>query len=263
MKSMLENAKRGLPFNDILIIDIHNHIGAFSQFNIPANSAEGMLVSMDTLGIDKAFITPHVAAIGADFKYGNDMVIETVRKYPERFIGYVTINPSYVEEIKDEIERCFSVKGIKGIKLHPSSHGCPIDHKNYQTVYEIADEKRYPILIHVWGKDEVAIINRLAPKYPGAQFIMGHGGAEARAMEDASEVINRHNNAYVDTAISMAPQGNIEWFVKESGSKKILFGTDMPFYDPRHTFGRVAMADISDDEKRDIFGLNAKRLLNI
>jgi predicted TIM-barrel fold metal-dependent hydrolase len=56
-------------------------------------------------------------------------------------------------------------------------------------------------------------------------------------------------------------EGNVEWFVKESGSKKVLFGTDMPFFDPRPAFGRLALANISDDEKRDVFGLNMARIL--
>lgn len=51
--------------------------------------------------------------------------------------------------------------------------------------------------------------------------------------------------------------------VKEIGSKRVLFGTDMPFLDPRPALGRVAMADISDEEKKDIFGLNMKYLLNL
>jgi len=95
----------------------------------------------------------------------------------------------------------------------------------------------------------------------GAQFIMGHAGGEIRAMEDAVDVVNRHDNVYVDLAFSNPFEGNVEWFVKEMGSKKVLFGSDMPFYDPRPTFGRVAMSDISLEEKKDVFGLNMKKLL--
>ncbi|NJD01489.1 MAG: hypothetical protein FIA99_02545 [Ruminiclostridium sp.] len=53
----------------------------------------------------------------------------------------------------------------------------------------------------------------------------------------------------------------MEWFVKEVGSRKVLYGSDMPFIDPKPAVGRVAFAQISDDEKRDVFGKNMQRLL--
>jgi uncharacterized protein len=258
-----EKIKRGLPLDDYLIIDCHNHIGCWAPFYVPeGGTAESMLGSMNNLGIDKVFVTAH-AAIGPDYRFGNDIVIDAVTKYPDRFMGYVTINPNYPEDIDNEFKRCFAVEGMRGIKLHPSMHGCSIDYKNNRRAFEVANEKKFPILIHVWGRGDVAIIDRLAAQYPAAQFIMGHSGADQKAMEDAVLVSNRRSNTYLDLAVSFAFQGNVEWFVKEAGAKKVLFGSDMPFYDPRHTFGRVALADISDEEKRDILGLNMKRILNL
>lgn len=92
---------------------------------------------------------------------------------------------------------------------------------------------------------------------------MGHAGADIKAMEDAFDVVNKHSNVYIDLAISLTYEGNVEWFVREVGSKRVLFGTDMPFFDPRPAFGRLAMAEISDGEKKDIFGLNMVDLLKI
>ena len=259
---IIEKARRGMPFEDILIIDCHCHMGYWRNFNLPCGSAEGMLASMDTLGIDIACAAAN-SSICADYRYGNNMVIEAVTKYPGRFAGYATINPNYPDDMQDELDRCFANPGIKGIKVHPSSHGCPIDYKNYRIVYETADRKQCPVLIHVWGSAAVAAVDRIARQYPGARFIMGHAGADIRAMEEAIDVVNRHGNVYADLAISLVREGNVEWFVKEMGSKKVLYGTDMPFFDPRSAFGRVAFADISDEQKKDVFGRNMERLLNI
>lgn len=260
MSGIVEKVKRGLPLDDILIIDCHCHMGYWHRFNAPDNSAEGMLESMDALGMDIACAAAH-SSIGPDYRYGNDMVIDAVLKYPGRFIGYATVNPNYVDDMKNELDRCFAVQGVKGIKLHPGVHECPIDYKNYRAAYETAEEKQCPILIHVWGSGDVAMVDKMAGQYKKAQLIMGHAGAEVKAMENAIDVVNRHDNVYVDLALSIVREGNVEWFVKEMGSKKVLFGSDMPFFDPRPAFGRVAMADISDEEKKDIFGLNMKKLL--
>ena len=264
MNSIYEKAKRGIPLEDILIIDCHAHIGYYGLMRLPDCFEEGILDSLDRLGIDIACIVASLSSIVADYRYGNDMVVEAVSKYPERFIGFTLCNPHYPEDMKNELDRCFAVKGIKGIKLYPAGHGCTPDYKSYHIAYETADERKCPVLFHTWGAGDIACIDKLAGQYPGANFIMGHaGGFDVRAMEKAIDAVNRHDNVYVDLVISNTYEGNVEWFVKEMGSKKVLFGTDVPFIDPTPNFGRIAMARISDEEKRDIFGLNMKKLLDI
>lgn len=56
--------------------------------------------------------------------------------------------------------------------------------------------------------------------------------------------------------------GVIEYFVKEIGAEKILFGTDSPMRDPRPQVGWLAYADISFEDKKLIFGGNMKRILD-
>lgn len=261
MSYIAKKVLEGQPLDNMLIMDCHSHMGYWHNFHCPSNTAEEMVLSMDLLGIDTAFITAH-PSIGPDYRYGNDMVIDATKKYPGRFIAYVTINPNYPDFIKYELERCLEDKGVVGIKIHPAAHGCPVDHKNYRLVYETADDMALPVLIHVWGHNDVAAIGGVAERYHRPVLIMGHSGADIRAMEEALSLMNNYDNVYGDLAISMAYEGNVEWFVKEAGSKKILFGTDMPFLDPRQTLGRVALADIRDDEKEDIMGLNLKRIIS-
>lgn len=257
---IMEKAKMGLPLSDITVIDCHCHMGYWHNFNVPSGSAEGMLESMDALGIDIACVTAH-ASIGPDYKYGNDIVMEAVKKYPSRFVGYATVNPNYPGNMKSELDRCFAAPGMKGIKFHPSCHGCPVDYKNYQTAYEMAQERKMPVLIHVWGGGNVADVDRLAGHYPDARFIMGHAGGDVRSMEEAIRVVNRHENVYADLALSTVFEGNVEWLVKEMGSKKVLYGSDMPFFDPRPAFGRVALSELDEEQKQDVFGGNMHRLL--
>ena len=255
--------KRGLPLDDILIIDSHCHLGLWAGFHGPKETAEDMMVNMDALGINMVCISSH-AAIGPNYIYGNSLVIETVKKYPERFIGYVSINPNYPEGIKAEIDRCFKIPQMRGIKVHPDFHKCTLDYKYYHIAYEEANVRGCPVLMHTWGMNSLLAVDRVAGMYPKVNFIMGHaGGSDIRVMEKAIELVNKHSNLYLDLVLSMVYQGNVEWFVKETGSKKVLFGTDMPFFDASFNLGRIALAEISDSEKTDIFGLNMKMLLKI
>jgi Predicted metal-dependent hydrolase of the TIM-barrel fold len=262
MNEIFERAIKGLPLENIQIIDCHCHMGFWHRFHIPENTAEGMLQNMDSLGIAISCVAHH-SSIFPNYRFGNDEVIKALEKYPKRFIGYATLNPHYPEDMKNEIDRCFSFPGIRGIKLHPDCHGCTIDYRNYHIAYEVANEKGCPVLIHVWGQDQVAIMGKLAGQYPKAKFIMGHAGGGIRAMEDAIEVVVRHDNVFADLALSRTYEGNVEWLAREMGADKVLFGTDHPFLDPRPTLGRVALAEISDEDKSKIFGRNMARLLGI
>ena len=263
MMNWKEKVLGGLPLSDIEILDAHDHIGRWNAFYIPKDGTiEQMVACMDATGIDRVFVTAH-AGIGPDYVYGNDIVADAIEKYPDRVWGYVTVNPNYGEDQIPEILRRFAKPGFRGIKLHPGCHGRPIDYFAYAPVYEYADEHKLPMLIHVWGKGDVAAIDRLSVTYPNVRFIMGHSGADWAGITYAMDLMNKRPNVYGDTALSVAQEGNIEWMVHEADPKKILFGSDMPFYDPTPTIGRIALADISDEIKKDIFGRNLKRLMGI
>ena len=44
------------------------------------------------------------------------------------------------------------------------------------------------------------------------------------------------------------------------GSERLLFGTDLPWFDEYQAVGGVLSARISDDDKRNIFYRNAERI---
>jgi uncharacterized protein len=258
--TMHEMARRGISLQDVLIIDEHCHMGAGNWNYIPDGSSQAIVAEMDNLGIDVACVS-HNAALDPDHRWGNDRVIEAMKMYPGRFVGYCTINPHYPEEITRELERCFEHEGMKGIKLHPWCHERTLAYKNYSPVFEFATSFGCCVMAHTYSLEDICNMDRLASEYPDAIFIMAHTGGEIPQVEEAIDVINRHENIYTDLAVSESREGNVEWLTREIGSKKLLFGTDMPYMDPRATFSRIAMAEISEEAKKDIFGLNMKAIL--
>lgn len=253
----------GQPFSEIPIIDAHNHIGRWNAFHVPnGGTIEQMIAKMDLLGIDRVCLTAH-ASIGPDYIYGNDIVQDALDRFPARTVGYVTVNPNYPDDMPHELARCFAHPGFRAIKMHPACHGHSVDHTGYTAAFEEAERRGCAILIHIWGQGDVMAVDRLAPRYPHAQFIMAHTGGDVHSMAVALGVIRKHANVYGDLAISTALEGNVEWFVSEVGANKIIFGTDMPFFDPSPAVARVAMARITEQEKRDIFSANISALLGL
>ena len=67
----------------------------------------------------------------------------------------------------------------------------------------------------------------------------------------------------METATDDSYFGRFERVVEVAGPDRIVYGSDMPLFDARQEVGKVVTADISDEDKRKILGLNAIKLLGL
>ena len=257
--SIGDNTLKFLP-EDIEVIDAHTHIDTIAGCNIRLSKAEDVIEYMDRLNIKKSLISS-IGSIGCDFKAGNDIVAEAVSKYPDRLLGYVTVNPHYKDGNIKEIERFKENKNFIGIKIHPSHLGVTVNAECLDEVYAYAHQMHSLVLVHTWSDGEIAALTEISEKYPEMRLIMAHAGATS-GVKRCAEAIKTHKNLYCDFPIASAPYGIVETLVKHGDANKILFGTDSTLADPRITYGRVLFADISDEDKTKIFYKNAAKILN-
>jgi predicted TIM-barrel fold metal-dependent hydrolase len=102
----------------------------------------------------------------------------------------------------------------------------------------------------------------VAKEYPDVAFILGHSGGTPAGYVEAIEVAQRHDNIYLDLCRSEMSPVWVERLVSEVGADRVLWGTDFPFLEPRYLVGRLACTTLSDQEKRQVFGESAARLLH-
>jgi predicted TIM-barrel fold metal-dependent hydrolase len=77
------------------------------------------------------------------------------------------------------------------------------------------------------------------------------------------EAVRACPNIFLETCTSFGEHGTIEFLVEGAGADRVLFGSDMPLMDARYNVGRIATANISEEDKRKVLGLNAMRLLGL
>jgi len=265
--TLREACLTGTVLKDELIIDAHAHMGPWYNFHVPERgSATSMVHAMDLVGFDTVIASPHIA-IGPDYRQGNEDVAAAAREFPGRIMAFVTINPNYGRaEIEKDIAYWDQKTGILAFKLHPSTHGYPASGENYYPVYEYANAHGLPILSHCWDGDPrgaSSVVNGLAGQFANVSFIIGHSASGWQVMEQGVSEAKARENVYLDLTGSRLLRGLLEEMVRGIGAERVLFGTDVPFIDPRPGLGRVLMARISDDEKRLVLGLNAKRLFRL
>lgn len=260
MNDYLETLLSGRPVSGLHIVDSHDHLGPWSNFRVSQRgSIESLVRRCDQIGIDRVTLTAH-ASIGPDMRRGNDLVLDAVTRFPQRAAGYVTVKPCGEEEMLEELRFFFGKRGFVGVKLHPDLHGRQVADPVYDPAYAFADARRLPVLIHTWGARNVLDIDALAARYKNASFIVAHLGGAPDALDTALQTIARRDNVFGDTALSAAPMGNIDYAISKIGAEKLLFGTDMPFYDPCFTLARVLAAGLTQRELQCVLGGNFTRL---
>jgi predicted TIM-barrel fold metal-dependent hydrolase len=251
----------GRPLEGVEVIDIHAHLGPYFNMHIPAASAADMVRLMDRCGIAKTVLSANLS-FDSDLVIGNDMMRNAVRDYPGRLYGACAVNGNYPELSLAELERTFANPAVVLMKVHPWDTKCRMNDRRMKKLYEFASARRLFVLVHTWldgdpyGSQD--LFAATARDYPDIRWIMGHSGGPYGSVR-AVELAAAANNIFLDLTLSMCPARQVEFFVREVGAERVLFGTDNPFIDPRPQIGRVALAEIPDSAKLAIFSGNARQ----
>ena len=212
---------------------------------------------------------------------------ETMRRFPDRFIGYTNINPAEEDAAKkvDQAAR----DGFKGIKLYPSSwKNLKVYDEPCYPVYEACKRNNLVVFLHfgitIGGQADLRNGNPIdiqvpSRDFPELNFVIAHFGAgwfrEVLLMQYQTD------NVYMDSSGSnswmkylpydLDPKTIFKKAIQAGGSHKVLFGTDSTFFPRGWRFNileaqleacRSLKADgvIKDEDIAKIFHENVKAL---
>ena len=261
-----------------MIIDAHAHIfptkiaekavagiGTFYSGLVMRKdgTVESLIESGDKNGISK-FLVQSVATTSAQVEGINNFIADSVKRYPDRLIGFAAMHPDY-PEIEKEIDRAVSL-GLKGVKIHPDFQQFNIDSDKAMKLYEII-EGRLPILIHMGdSRYDFSKPHRLAKvldRFPKLEVIGAHFGGWSE-WDDAEEYL-AGRKLWVDTSSSlyaMSPEHAAE-LIHKFGVENVMFGTDYPMWDAAEELEQFYKIPLTDSERELVLHKNAERLLGI
>lgn len=247
----------------IPILDCHGHVGTHADFPACKPSPDQMIEVMDALNIERLAITSTLACFN-DCPRGNEEMAETIRKYPNRFLGYITVNPNPPGEAIEQLEKYAWLHSPPLIKLHPDAHKYPVHGPNYLPIWDYANQTHAFLLVHTWDSDPNCgplLLGKIAKEFPHARILMGHSGVSWRGYHQAIEVAKETSNTYLDISGSQCHRTAIELCVAEAGAERVVFGSDMPYLEAAVQLGRVLTAQIPDAAKEAILRHNFSRIL--
>ncbi|WP_373514845.1 amidohydrolase family protein [Persicitalea sp.] len=246
-------------------IDAHAHVGLNSL-----TPAEIIDIS-DRLGIATLMISkpmkPGSVGTPDEFIACNEEVHQAMKTFPKRFIGMLTLNPTYPKESMEEIKRCTGL-GMVGMKLY--NHVKINDPLFYPVIEKFIDLKMVILMHSPIGKSRVVLNEREPPnvslpedfveaarRYPEAMFQFAHigGGID---WEDACKALQDSPNVYVDVSGSNNEGGMIDFALRYIGEDRLLFGCDYSFY---QSVGGMIAADLTEAQRKKIFFENYQAIL--
>ncbi|MFA6931880.1 MAG: TatD family hydrolase [Lentisphaeria bacterium] len=246
---------------DFPVYDMHGHMGSHNKIFFAHCEADKMVKHLQRCGVKRLVFSHHHALFDPGF--ANQRVFEIARQYPDFLRMYVGVNPNYPDIIRRDLALYEKwLPTVIGFKFLSAYHGRKISDEAYRPVFEFAQEHALPILFHTWGGDACAspdMFMEKAAKYPRILFFLGH------SMRPDWQGCRRVHQACPDNVyfeLTSIPGCNrlIEELVDAVGSQRILFGTDLPWFDEYQAIGGVVSAKISDQDKRNILYQNVEKL---
>jgi uncharacterized protein len=217
----------------------------FFRTDIPVRTLEEMAQEFAEAGVFGVLLAWDAETATGLPPVTNDFIAEVIRRYPETFAGFASVDPHKGKKAVDELARAVEELGLIGLKLHPVAQDFRPDDPKFFPLFEKAADLGIPALLHTGNtglgagmpggmgmkleRARPIYIDTLAAEFPDLTIIGAH---PSWPWQDEMIMIALHKkNVYIDLS-GWSPKYFPESLVREIGGRlqdKVLFGTDYPF----------------------------------
>ncbi|HET7128318.1 MAG TPA: amidohydrolase family protein [Gaiellaceae bacterium] len=242
------------------IFDAHLHLG--HDIDGMVGDYDQLIELMDAYDISRAFMfcldepDRHPA-----FSAANDRTLAFAEQSNGRLIPFVRLDLN--ESPIDEATRCLDA-GARGIKLHPRAQKFTATDERLGPVFELAAERRVPILIHAGrGLPPIADgLRSLVERNPDATLILAHAGIAD--LDALAACMRGRKGVFFDTS-TWSPIDLLD-FYRQIPPEQVLYASDYPYgQQPSSLLLAVKTARLAgydDDQLRAMLAGNANALAN-
>ena len=249
-------------------VDYHQHLvsSAFEPVaKLPARDGAALVREIDSAGIRRAV----VLSVGYSFaderkalpdpdrltREENGWTSVQVQASGGRLIGFCSANPLRPAALQ-ELERCLTLPGMVGIKLHFGNAGVTLRKPEHlaaiQQIFALAQRTRAPVLVHMRARggqnygaeDGQLFLDHIVPVAPDIEIVIAHLGSSGPGYGPADDIMavfgeaaerkdSRLRNLYFDVATNVTAETTPEEAAlitrrfRQVGLSRILYGSDL------------------------------------
>lgn len=217
------------------LVDLLRRHPAFQDLDVLGRDPQRFLSHLDGEGIRQAWIITYNAP--RTMGYGRpeaEAVWDFCATDPERLVavgGYDLSDGDPGRAVEE-----MAAAGVRVLKLHPVHQHLPPDDGRLAGLYDAAQERRMPVLVHTGpsvfpGADNAyadpAPLAHVAARWPDLPLVIAHGGRPDRTGQ-ALRVLREHPNTWLD--LSGCPPGRLRDYFGdlEPLAPRTLWGSDWP-----------------------------------
>lgn len=226
---------------------------------------ESLLSDMEHVGIHGALVW-HWTAREYDPSFGNRKLLEEIAGRDRLYPCWVLL-PHHAGEMPrgSDLVGEMIEHGVRAAKMFPRRHHYRFDEAVCGELFTALEEAEIPLLIDVglYGEDQQASfeeIERLCRVHPGLPVLLQK--ARWESVRDVVDLMQRHPRTYIEFSNYQVHYGP-EFMIEKLGADRLLLGTEWPFKSPGAARSLLDYAEISDEDRAKVAGLNFSRLLRL
>lgn len=236
-------------------------------------TVEEVVEELDKFNVEVAVITGRDCETTYAAKSNNPSVVEFVKMFPKKFIGFAGVDPHKGMRAIEELKHLVQNEGLRGAAIDPYLAQIYVNDAKYYPIYAKCCELDIPIVITTGPATLVpnAVIDHVAPRYidyvardfPELKIIVSHGGYPW--VNEMIIVAQRNANVYLELSeYEFFPQS--EAYIEAINtiiSDKALFASAHPFVDFRDAIENYKKLPFKKEVREKVMYKNAAKLLGI
>lgn len=214
---------------------------------------EALLRDMDAAGVGHSMLSAWWAPEGP--LIDNDEVGQLCIDHPDRFSALVSLDLERPMDALRELRRCVDEYPVKGVRILPWLWGLPPTDRRYYPIYAACCDLELTFCTQIGHAGPqrpsepgrpIPYLDQVLHEFPDLHVVGGHIGVPW--LEEAISLAIKYPKFFIDTsayATHRYPARLVE-YLKSNGSRKVLFGSNHPFWPASDCLAQLADLDLDD-----------------
>lgn len=254
----------GETLHGLEIIDAHVHQGgpALNGYLLPDGDPSAalpeMIRTMDRIGVSHSIVMGSRALCG-NCLAGNREFAKQAKPYRNRMHGYWVFNPRQCASMPEQIlDEDFADGFFVGFKTLSGYWKVRHDDPRYKTLWEFANKRCLPVLIHTWN--DVEPLRNVVPLYPNVKFIVAHCGGTDAGREEAVNLARDYENVYLETCGTFCTTRPLADAIDFLGPERFVFGSDAAYHNLAFELSAFLSIPLPDETLKMILCDNFRKI---